>query len=144
MANHDQDNDQTPEQTKAAMGQSKHKLGHMLSLPVVPFMPVAAQVSKWGHLHVRLMEGSPEYLTGSAQASVTPEAFKEIAAALKTAVKEPSYSGSGSDYYHLEVKPSADGTSCDLYCGLARVCQILVRPDAIIFSAPGQDTGPVN
>jgi hypothetical protein len=112
---------------------SKHKLGHMLSVPCVPFMPVSAQVSKWGQIHVRLMDGQPEYLTGHVRASVPPKDAPAVIAAITACPKEPSWSGSGSEYYTLTVKPADNALSCELYAGTVRVCTIVINPNAIIW-----------
>lgn len=83
---------------------SKKKLGHALTMPVVPTKPVRGQVNPRA-LHLALTEDGA-YVTMSSDV-VPPTRSKEVREALaklkETKQVETSYSGSDSAYYPLTV-----------------------------------------
>lgn len=111
---------------------SKNKLGHIGAIPVVPMLPLAAQVNSWGNLHLRLMGDS--YVTGSLRGAITPARFKVVKAAIDAQPKEPTYSGSGTKYHALTIVPDPGGKTCDLMAGETKLCAIVIDPEFQIIS----------
>lgn len=86
---------------------SKDRLGSAGQVPAVPMMPIAAQVSQaTGMVHYRLMGDA--YVRGGLP-SIHPAAFAGVIAAIKACPVEPSYSGSPSPYYRIQVAPVDGG-----------------------------------
>ena len=82
---------------------SKARLGMAGAVPVVPVMPTGAQVSaQTGMLHLRLLG---ESYVRAGLPSVTPQSYKKVVKAIRACSTEPSYSGTGSEYFRLNVEP---------------------------------------
>lgn len=111
---------------------SKHKLGHIGTIPVTPTMPIAGQVGAGGALHLRLMGDS--YVTGTLRGAIPINRAKAIGKAIAAGQREPSYSGSSSEYVRLETVPAEDGRTCELRCGGVKVATVYVDPSHQIMS----------
>ena len=112
---------------------SKARLGVAGNVPCVPVMPVAAQISAMtGMLHLKLMGDS---YVRATMPSVTPGAYIETVQAIKALPLEPSYSGSPSQYYRLDVVPDPNGFSAVLKAGSVVIGRVAVFGDAEIVSA---------
>src|SRR5258705_6932649 len=86
---------------------SKLRLGAVGHIPVVPMMPVAAQVSVMsGMLHLKF-DGGVYVRTGLP--SLTPNTYATVVKAIKSQPTEQSYSLSPSQYYVLSVAPDPSG-----------------------------------
>jgi hypothetical protein len=112
---------------------SKARLGMAGMVPVVPVMPSAAQVSReTGMLHLRLLGDS--YIRAGLP-SLAPASYKSIVDAIQAQPLEPSWSGTGSQYYVLEVEPDPSGLRAVLKAGPVVVGSVAVFNDADIVSA---------
>jgi hypothetical protein len=113
---------------------SKRKLGHGFVLPVSPVVPMGAQISGRGNLHLQVTpEG--DYLTVSAQGSIPVSRMAIVMEALKHTETEPSYSGTNSTYYKLTVVP-VDDSWCELRAhGGVKIMRVLIDPSMEISSS---------
>lgn len=114
---------------------SKNKMGLVGSVPVVPMVPIAAQVGPGGALHLKLLGDS--YVTGYLRGAIPPARVMIVKAALESAVKEGSYSGSSTEYARLDVEAAPGGGAAWLKAGPegVKVCGVLVDPDWEIVSS---------
>lgn len=111
---------------------SKERLGGVGMIPIVPMMPVAAQVSaQTGMLHIKLLGDS--YVRAGLP-TFHPGAYKATVEAIKACPTAPSWSGSGTPYYVLTVEPQPDGQSAILKAGAVVIGRIAVYPEAEIIS----------
>lgn len=86
---------------------STKKLGATGTIPVLPMLPVGAQISAWGGKVHYQMDASGHYLNGRLPMFSLSKA-KAVTAAIKAQPKEPSYSETGSHYYRLDVCADPD------------------------------------
>ena len=86
------------------------KLGAVGTVPVLPFMPIAAQLDAWGSkVHYKIDEQG-HYLNGKLP-GVAPSKQKAVIAVLKSnPPADPSYSNTGSKYYKLDIAPDPEHT----------------------------------
>lgn len=115
---------------------SKGRLGAVGGIPIVPVMPIAAQVSKGsGVLHLRLMEGPDGGYVRGLMPTIPPGKWGQAVKAMKEwGQVEPSYSGSGAPYLKLAIEPEAHGFGCLLKVGPVTLGRVGVFGDAEIVS----------
>lgn len=112
---------------------SKDRLGSAGMIPALPMMPIAAQVScATGMVHYRLMGDS--YVRGGLP-SVHPASYQAVIAAIKGCPVEPSYSGSPSPYYKIEVDEGDNGQYAILKAQGVVIGRVAVFASADIVSA---------
>lgn len=122
---------------------SLNKLGYIGSIPVLPFPPIAAQMTKgFGGPRVHyMMDASGVYLNGPLP-SLPPSKIKEALAAIKASPKEASYSGTGTDYHKLTI--TTDPAHADRFLIVAGTVILgygLIDPSAEIVSGDENDEG---
>jgi hypothetical protein len=96
---------------------SVDKMGAFGSVPVVPFMPVSAQVARAYHGTLHLRFGADKSYVSGRCPIVAPSQIPAIKAALEETPTEPTWSGSGTVYWKLTVKPEPEKGRAALYCG---------------------------
>jgi hypothetical protein len=117
--------------TYDAKQHSKDRLGAAGIIPAVPMMPTEAQIScQTGMMHLRLM-GTAYVRVGLP--SIHPAQYQGVVKAIKAQPQEPSWSGSPSPYYHLDVEPAGEAF-CILKAGGVTIGRVAVFDGADIVS----------
>jgi hypothetical protein len=120
------------------------KLGVVGSAPVVPFMPVSAQVATAYHatLHLKF-DQSDAYVTAHLP-SIPPSRIKAAIAAVSQCEKELSWSGRGATYYALTVVPEPKASRARLEAKGVLLGYVFVVPGTEIVSADEPLTAQVD
>lgn len=117
--------------TYDAKQHSKDRLGAAGIVPAVPMMPTEAQIScQTGMLHLRLM-GTAYVRVGLP--SIHPAQYQSVVKAIKMQPQEPSWSGSPSPYFHIDVEPAGDSFAI-LKAGTMTIGRVAVFDGADIVS----------